>query len=241
MYLDKPKSPSFTHSGLATSTFRTAMSLPRKAESRTQNQLTSLQRPDYFSFSQAQHWIISVKRYLLSKTSLVGASQWPNSKIASLFDSYKTQQACTWVLCETTSDKLGLDKDTEALAGHPEPLETVDPPVHHVDSLEVDQRFADLQAEQHQRYVCQRALVLRQVGPQLQEHQHRTEVSHELAWSTASLPAVGCRLASYLPSEGAGRRSYKPLRTGRAPWRSTRDFPQWSRSVWQCADGRGSS
>lgn len=95
-----------------------------------------------------------------------------------------------------------MDKETVALAAHPQRLEVVDPPVHHVDSLEVDERFADLQAEQHQRYVCQRGLVLRQVGPQLQEHQHRTEVSHELAGSTASLPAVGCRLASYLPSEG---------------------------------------
>lgn len=35
------------------------------------------------------------------------------------------------------------------------------PPVHHVDSLEVDESFADLQAEQHQRYVRQLVLVLR--------------------------------------------------------------------------------
>lgn len=32
MYLDRPKSPSFTQSGLATNTFRTAMSLTNKME-----------------------------------------------------------------------------------------------------------------------------------------------------------------------------------------------------------------
>lgn len=52
-------------------------------------------------------------------------------------------------------------------------LEVVDQPVHHVDSLEVDERLADLQAEQHQRDVRQRALVLCQVGAELQEHRHQ--------------------------------------------------------------------
>lgn len=44
--------------------------------------------------------------------------------------------------------------------------------MHHVDPFEVDESFADLQAEQHQGYICQLVLVLSQVVPQLQECQH---------------------------------------------------------------------
>ena len=40
-------------------------------------------------------------------------------------------------------------------------------PVHHVDSSQVDQGLADLQAEQHQGDVGQLVLLLRQVVPQL--------------------------------------------------------------------------
>lgn len=50
------------------------------------------------------------------------------------------------------------------------PLTATSPsPVHHVDPFEVDESFADLQAEQHQGYIGQLVLVLSQVDPQLQE------------------------------------------------------------------------
>lgn len=42
-------------------------------------------------------------------------------------------------------------------------------PVDHVDPFEVDQRFAYLQAVQHQGYICQLGLILCQVVPQLWE------------------------------------------------------------------------
>lgn len=50
-------------------------------------------------------------------------------------------------------------------------------PVHHVDPFEVDESFADLQAEQDQSDVCQFALVLCQVVPQLRKHQARQEIT----------------------------------------------------------------
>ncbi len=41
--------------------------------------------------------------------------------------------------------------------------------MYHVDPFEVDESFADLQAEQHQSRICQLVLVLSQVVPELQE------------------------------------------------------------------------
>lgn len=44
-------------------------------------------------------------------------------------------------------------------------------PVNHVDPFEVNQGFADLQAEQHQSHIRQRVLVLSQVVSELQRRQ----------------------------------------------------------------------
>lgn len=42
-------------------------------------------------------------------------------------------------------------------------------PVHHADSFQVDESFTDLQAEEQQGRICQRALVLYEIVPQLQQ------------------------------------------------------------------------
>lgn len=41
--------------------------------------------------------------------------------------------------------------------------------MHHADSFQVDEGFTDLQAEEQQGRICQRALVLYQIVPQLQQ------------------------------------------------------------------------
>lgn len=50
--------------------------------------------------------------------------------------------------------------------------------MHHANSFQVDESFTDLQAEQQQGRVCQRALVLYEIVPQLQRcHKSTGEVN----------------------------------------------------------------
>lgn len=78
------------------------------------------------------------------------------------------------------------------------PLTATSPsPVHHVDAFEVDESFADLQAEQHQGYIGQLVLVLSQVDPQLQECQHTGQTGTQLKSLLLTLCHVelGCKIS----------------------------------------------
>lgn len=67
--------------------------------------------------------------------------------------------------------------------------------MHHVDPFEVDESFADLQAEQHQGYIGQLVLVLSQVVAQLQECQHtvRTGIRLQSLYLNFCHVELGCK------------------------------------------------
>lgn len=154
MKRERPKSPSLTHSGDATRTFLTAMSL----QCRTKKKWTPF-RIQMSSKCQMKGWLVISK-----------------------------------VL-----------------------------PVHHVETLQVSQGFADLEAVQEQCGRSQDVLLLPQVAPQL---------SGEVGGAKPGLASASGRILvrrvfiSQLQQQALFRQSHSPLRACRAPWLSTRGRPR---------------